>query len=147
MADWTTFFGAEIQTKQGKKSTVDALKDKKVIGIYFSAHWCPPCRQFTPVLGTVYEDMIEDHPDFEIVFVSSDRDEGGFNEYYGEMPWVALPFASQKEKGSLAQKYGVSGIPCLVFLNDKGDLITKDGRSVIAGSNGDGDKIWSELTK
>ena len=26
----------------------------KVIGIYFSAHWCPPCRGFTPKLVEWY---------------------------------------------------------------------------------------------
>ena len=31
-----------------------ALADKKLIGFYFSAHWCPPCRLFTPVLAEFY---------------------------------------------------------------------------------------------
>ena len=39
MADWTKYFGAELQTKDGKKPTAQVLSGKKVIGIYFSAHW------------------------------------------------------------------------------------------------------------
>jgi nucleoredoxin len=27
------------------------FQGKTVIVFYFSAHWCPPCRQFTPVLA------------------------------------------------------------------------------------------------
>ena len=30
------------------------LEDKQVICFYFSAHWCPPCRQFTPALAQAY---------------------------------------------------------------------------------------------
>jgi len=31
------------------------LEDKKIICYYFSAHWCPPCRNFTPRLKQIYE--------------------------------------------------------------------------------------------
>ena len=37
-------------SKDGKPvNAAEHLKDK-VVALYFSAHWCPPCRQFTPVL-------------------------------------------------------------------------------------------------
>ncbi len=39
------------ETSPGK----EVLKDKKVVVIYFSAHWCPPCRAFTPILKDFYE--------------------------------------------------------------------------------------------
>ena len=40
MADWTVdYFGPELLTKDGKKSTKDALAGKTRIAIYFSAHW------------------------------------------------------------------------------------------------------------
>ena len=34
----------------------------------------------------------------EIIFVSSDQDEEGFEEYFGEMPWLALPYDSKTKK-------------------------------------------------
>ena len=32
-----------------------ALAGKDLVLYYFSAHWCPPCRQFTPMLKDWYE--------------------------------------------------------------------------------------------
>ena len=34
----------------------------------------------------------------EVIFVSSDRDEASFMEYFGEMPWLALDFSERKLK-------------------------------------------------
>ena len=32
-----------------------ALANKELILIYFSAHWCPPCKRFTPILKEFYD--------------------------------------------------------------------------------------------
>ena len=52
----------------------------------------------------------------EIIFVSSDRDAGAFDEYFHEMPWLALPFADRERKAALSGKYGVQGIPTMLFV-------------------------------
>merc|ERR1712217_163727 len=83
----------------------------KPIGLYFSAHWCPPCRGFTPKLAEFYKDGLKDK--MEIVFVSSDRDQASFNKYFNEMPWLAMPFEKHAEKEVLSDALGVSGIPSL----------------------------------
>merc|ERR1712228_242331 len=101
----------------------------KPIGLYFSAHWCPPCRGFTPKLAEFYKNGLKDK--MEIVFVSSDRDQGAFAEYHGEMPWPALPFDKRDEKDNLSKACGVSGIPTFAVIDSAGNIITTDGRSMV----------------
>ena len=62
---------------------------KEFIGIYFSAHWCPPCRDFTPKLAQSYSEGLRDK--MEIVFVSSDRDERAFWRLWRSLhQWVQM---------------------------------------------------------
>jgi nucleoredoxin len=74
----------------------DLLKESKAVGVYFSGSWCPPCKQFTPVLIDYYDRANKVVPDggknFNIVFASVDRSYDEFNAYWGKMPWDALPF-------------------------------------------------------
>lgn len=122
-------FGGKLTSKDGEVATKDAVAGKKHIMIYFSAHWCPPCRGFTPQLAKAYKDSPAAGKDVIVVFVSSDKDEASFNEYYGEMPWYALPFADRDTKGKLSEKYSVNGIPSLIVLDDKGKMVTANGRA------------------
>ena len=47
--------GQQLLKKTGEVVNAnEALKDKKIICYYFSAHWCPPCRNFTPILQDFY---------------------------------------------------------------------------------------------
>lgn len=135
MAHWEALFGSTLQTKSNgevsNSPTVSVLEDKVVL-IYFSAHWCPPCRGFTPQLVKFYNDLKTKRQDFEIVFVSSDKDDAGFNGYYSDMPWTALPFSERQLKSKLSSKFGVNGIPCLVVLNKDGSLISKNGRTCVS---------------
>ena len=89
--------------KKGSREEVPVSSldgEGKVLGLYFSAHWCPPCRSFTPKLAEWYSRLttgpLKDK--FEIVFVSSDKDEDSFDSYFDEMPWLALPFHEREHK-------------------------------------------------
>jgi nucleoredoxin len=124
-------FGDVLLTKDGEKSTEEVLAGKTSVGIYFSAHWCPPCRGFTPKLAEMYKDAFMDKG-MEIVFVSSDKDEAAFGEYFGEQPWVALPYAKRDIKNTLSKKFKVSGIPSLVIIGPDGATITTDGRAAVS---------------
>lgn len=122
--------GDVIVDKNGKKTNAKSLSGK-VVGLYFSASWCPPCRGFTPALANKYKEIHENGNQFEIVFLSSDRDKKSCNEYYANMPWKCLDFNEREIKEKLSREFKVEGIPTLVLLNSKGEVITTNGRSVI----------------
>jgi len=101
-----------------------------ILGIYFSAHWCPPCRAFTPQLAEFYRKFKRTAAGrrLEIVFASSDRDQAQFNEYHAQMPWPALPYSDRARKEALSRRFAVTGIPTLVLVSsDTGEVITDEG--------------------
>merc|ERR1712224_96905 len=114
-------------------ATKDALEGKRV-AVYFSAHWCPPCRGFTPKLAQLYKNMKQQvadgkrKDDFEFVFVSSDKDKPAFLEYFGEMPWLAQPYSNRAGKNELSDMFEVRGIPSLITLDVDGKVINKAAR-------------------
>jgi nucleoredoxin len=127
---WTELFGETSLTKHGEVSTQECLGNSTTVGIYFSVHWCPSSRQFTPILSKQYEEAY-DCKGLKVVFVSSDHDDDKFNAYYGEMPFFALPFSRRGHKETLSVKYGVPSIPTLALLKPDGMLITNDGRACV----------------
>ncbi|XP_061181171.1 uncharacterized protein LOC133189790 isoform X1 [Saccostrea echinata] len=126
----------EVQGKNGPVSVSDVIKDNTCVGLYFSAHWCPPCRGFTPKLAEFYKSMKENNQPIEIIFVSHDRDQASFDGYYGEMPWHAISFDDQDARENLAKKYGVSGIPYLVIMDSQGNILDKEGRGTVQSFSG-----------
>ena len=72
-------------------STVELLKGKSAIAIYFSASWCGPCKKFTPVLAQLYKTLNKKGKKFEVVWLSRDRTSEEFLGYYQQMPWLAVP--------------------------------------------------------
>ena len=54
---FVALFGEKLTSQSGEVDTATALAGKTAVGIYFSAHWCPPCRGFTPKLAETYKKM------------------------------------------------------------------------------------------
>lgn len=100
-------------------------KSAPLIGLYFSAHWCGPCRAFTPKLVTFVEMLKEEGIHFPVIFGSSDSDQAAFDAYFGSMPWYAFPHKDARIE-VLKAKYSVSGIPWLVVLDAEGNLVMNE---------------------
>lgn len=118
---------------KGAKEVDGSCLDAPIVAFYFSAHWCPPCRNFTPVLAEWYNEVNSTEKQVEIVFLTCDRDDQSFKEYFDTMPWVALPHGDSRIQG-LKTDMGCSGIPYLVVYKNDGTLVTKSGRGDVTGN-------------
>merc|ERR1712062_114644 len=123
----------------------EALAEKSIVCLYFSAHWCPPCQGFTPVLKDFYEEVKEQ--DVEIIFISSDEDSDAMISYMKEShgDWYALEHKSKLKK-KMDKKYDVEGIPTMVVLRADGTLITKEGRGNVQSKGPMAVEEWKKQT-
>ncbi|XP_060072588.1 nucleoredoxin-like protein 2 [Ylistrum balloti] len=127
---------------------VEALKalDKKLVGLYFSAGWCPPCRQFTPLLKDFYEETQRRNAPFEVVFISCDKKEEDMKSYYREShgEWLVVPFADQLQD-DLKSRFNITAVPKLIIVNIAGDVITLKGRKEIQDKGIVCFRTWQEI--
>ena len=100
------------------------FEKKKLIALYHSAYWCPPCRKFTPQLIAFYNRVAAAHPEFEIVFVSNDKSANAMEGYMrdDQMPWPAVSYEKVAGNAALMKYFGES-IPCLVVVDENGKVI------------------------
>ena len=132
----------------GKTCTADGLCGR-IVGLYFTASWCPPCRRFSPKLVRLHEEATTrgsppSGPSFEVVQVSWDEVGDDRRSYAREynMKWLTLPHT--KEFRALADeltlRYDVQSIPALVILEVSADgsdarVVSRDGRMDVERGN------------
>ncbi|CAM39979.1 tryparedoxin [Leishmania braziliensis MHOM/BR/75/M2904] len=122
--------GVVTLQKQQSEVSVSSLSGKTVF-FYFSASWCPPCRGFTPLLIEFYE-KYHDSKNLEVILVTWDEEEEGFNGYYAKMPWLAIPFSQRHLVEGLTKAFKVESIPTVIGVcADTGDVVTTRARHAL----------------
>ena len=80
--------------KNGTPYNAELLKECKIFVLYFSAHWCPPCRQFTPILAEQFRIYRQTSSKAMVIFVSGDRSFqeqlNYMREAHGDWPGIYL---------------------------------------------------------
>lgn len=119
--------GHSLTGKHGDVATSSVNAKFKLL--YFSAHWCPPCRQFTPRLVMFYNEVNASQKLVEVVFVSYDKTPDQFREYYESMPWLSVPYQDRNKAQMLGSRFGVQGIPALILVNSQGVAVNSECRN------------------
>lgn len=110
-------------TLVGKNGPVPTSSvNAKYILLYFSAHWCPPCRGFTPKLAMFYDTVNMPNHQVEVIYISRDKNPDQYNEYYSEMPWIALPFEDKARIAAIGNRYQIQQIPALILIDSQGNM-------------------------
>ena len=117
-----TYFGGKLYDKEGTIHNNDLL-DNDYVMVYMSAHWCGPCRAFTPKLIEFYRNH-KKGANFEVIFQSSDHGLDKMIAYMNKagMPWKATKM-DFKKNGKIWKAFGVKGIPCLLLFDKAGNLL------------------------
>ena len=142
----STFFATLPQTLLGHDGEVALTQlpdENEYIGLYFSAHWCGPCRQFTPALAEFYKAVNKDKKQVEIIFVSSDHNDADFQSYFGSMAGTAIPFESDNRE-LLGDQHNVQGIPTLLMFDKKGNLVDSNARGTVANKGVNALESWKK---
>ena len=130
----SSVLSGKLLSKQGELE-YDSIT-APVLCVYFSAHWCPPCRNFTPKLAALYNNWNKNQKRVEIIFSSSDNDQTSFQEYFNSMPWLALPLGDPRSS-ALEEMCDVQGIPMLVMIGRDGSVLYPDVRDLIEDTGED----------
>ena len=119
--------GDLVHWHQGTLSHFDdeALENKKLYLLFFSANWSPQGRKFTPQLVEYYNRVAPQHPEFEVIFFSADRSPFGMETYMGQanMPWPAVAYEKLGSKAAIQNNF-VRGFPCLILVDGTGKVLS-----------------------
>jgi thiol-disulfide isomerase/thioredoxin len=109
----------------GTPANPAALKGKVVL-VDFWATWCGPCRAELPNVLANYEKY--HGRGFEVVGVSCDQDKDALVKFIAEqkLPWPIM--FQQPGERSMADYYGITGIPTAILTNKKGEVISLNAR-------------------
>jgi nucleoredoxin len=76
--------------------------------------------------------------DFEVIFVSADKDDEAFNSYFSKMPWLAIPFSNTETRKRLNELFHVNDIPHLALFDENGNVVAHDGVGIIRDYGAEG---------
>ena len=138
--------GISLVRKEMKSiDDIQYLMDPNVVTLmYFSAHWCPPCRNFTPLLIDVYDKMNRDAKKMEIIFISLDENVENYLEYLKIMPWISLPFTQKQRREKLTSTYRIRGIPTLYVINKSGKVLNPNAVEDTMRLRGNPDELYNK---
>lgn len=129
-ADWNQIFADGLLDADGNAVSLAELKKKKFIGVYCSASWCGPCRQFTPQLVDFYK---KNSDKIGIVLIGLDNSQAAVLKY---MKDHEMPFFTAKHNSAGANLYtreqGVRGIPDFRVFKKNGQRVVEYGRDLDA---------------
>lgn len=107
-----------LPSLEGQEKTLEEFKGRPIL-LHFWATWCPPCREEMPLFQKIYSELSASG----LVII-------GIN--VGDSPEIVRNFVRElgisfpillDEKGEIANKYGVRGLPTTFWIDPGGKIV------------------------
>ncbi len=114
-------FNEKLTDAEGKPVKFDNYTQAKYTLVYFSAHWCSPCRAFTPELVKFFE-ANNKKGKLQVILASSDQTKEDMEKY---MKSAKMPWGGFLEKGADIGDIGdeITGIPRYRVFDKNGHVV------------------------
>ncbi len=98
------------------------IQSVPVVLYFFGAKWDAASVKIVPILAELYKKWNKTKNNVEIVYISSDQNPQEWQEFYAQMPWLALPFEDSRVC-ELKLKSSYSGIPFLALMSKEEEFL------------------------
>ena len=88
---------AKLTNSKGETVLASVVLSKRIVILFFSANWSPPCRDFVPKLEAFYNELkVKRQAPLEVIFVSFDKNKNDMYDYMHELhgDWWAIDYDS-----------------------------------------------------
>jgi nucleoredoxin len=115
-----------LQGSQLRPYSTSNLRDVRLFAFYFGSNCSPTCREATPAIVEWYRTTKAAYPDFELIFVSSDRSALTMAEDVRKysMPFPVVRFDAVNDQA--IQQFGGNPTPWLGAVSRAGAPVTKN---------------------
>ncbi len=116
-----SFLGTHLKDIDGKRTSLSELKGDKLTVLDFWATWCKPCAKSIPEIQKLSERYASEGVVFIGVNEDSPRNTTKVKPFVRSMG-VTYPILLDSEQ-KLMKAFLVQGLPTLIILNDKGEIV------------------------
>lgn len=124
------FDNYDLYDRNLKPYNKDDWKEVKLFGLFVTASWCPPCKEFENVLSNFYKQLnskVERGKRFEVIHMASERRETEFVESIANLDWCFLWY-NDKKIHEIAVDLDIKYMPMLFIFDEHGRMLSDEGR-------------------
>ncbi|MBO5136932.1 MAG: TlpA family protein disulfide reductase [Spirochaetaceae bacterium] len=109
-----------VQMSDGTEASLSDFRGKPVL-LHFWATWCPPCVEELPLIAQLAQDRAEE---IRVFAISLGEDVKTVQTYLSSKEGALKKLVSGCDaNGLVASMYGVSAVPCTLFIDEDGKVL------------------------